>query len=143
MLLNQTNPDPDLGDARSVWEEGNPNAHPFLTNPTVQQALSMAIDRNVIAEQLYGSAGRATCNIWPGPPAFASTANDACLTFGTEEMIAEANAMLDEAGIVDTDGDGIRELDGVPLSVLYQTSTNAVRQSTQALIKQAWGPDWC
>ena len=47
--------------------------------------------------------------------------------------------MLDDAGIVDTDGDGVREKDGVPLRVLYQTSTNAVRQDFQALIKEWWG----
>ena len=46
--------------------------------------------------------------------------------------------MLDDAGIMDSDGDGIREYDGVPLKVSYQTSTNAVRQNTQALIKQWW-----
>ena len=39
---------------------------------------------------------------------------------------------------MDTDGDGIREHNGVPLRVSYQTSTNAVRQNTQALIKQWW-----
>ena len=40
--------------------------------------------------------------------------------------------------IVDSDGDGIREYMGTPLMVSYQTSTNAVRQNTQALIKQWW-----
>lgn len=34
--------------------------------------------------------------------------------------------------------DGVREKDGVRLSLLYQTSTNSVRQGTQALIKQMW-----
>jgi peptide/nickel transport system substrate-binding protein len=52
--------------------------------------------------------------------------------------IAGANALLDEAGITDSDGDGIREKDGVPLRILYQTSTNPVRQKTQALVKQWW-----
>ena len=47
--------------------------------------------------------------------------------------------MLDEAGILDTDDDGVREYMGIPLKVSYQTSTNAVRQNTQALIKQWWG----
>jgi peptide/nickel transport system substrate-binding protein len=76
----------------------------------------------------------ATCNILAGPAAFVSTNNDSCLT----QDIDGANALLDEAGIVDSDGDGVRELDGVPLSILYQTSTNAVRQNEQALIKQWW-----
>lgn len=134
ILVNQTNPDPALGEARSVWEEGNPNAHPFLTDPVVWQAMSMAIDRNIIAEQLYGAAGQATCNIIPAPPIYASTNNDACL----EQDIDGANQMLDDAGIVDSDGDGIREYNGIPLRITYQTSTNAVRQSTQALVKQWW-----
>lgn len=133
LILNHTNPDAALGDARSVYGDGS-NPHPFLSNLTVRQALSMAIDRNIIAEQLYGKAGRATCNIFNNPPIAVSPNNDGCLV----QDIAGANALLDEAGIVDTDGDGVRELDGVPLNILYQTSTNAVRQSTQALIKQWW-----
>jgi len=46
--------------------------------------------------------------------------------------------MLDEAGFVDTDGDGVREVNGVPMKMLFQTSTNAVRQDYQALIKAWW-----
>lgn len=134
ILLNQTNPDPALGDMRSVWAEDGSNAHPFLTEPAVYRAMSMAIDRNVIAEQLYGRAGQPTCNILAGPAAYVSTNNDSCLTPDVEG----ANALLDEAGIVDTDGDGVREFNGVPLHVLYVTSTNALRQNEQALVKQAW-----
>jgi len=134
ILINFTNPDPALGDQRSVWTEEDPNPHPFLSDIKVRQALSMAIDRGVISDQLYGAAGQPTCNILTGPPAVVSTANDACLT----QDIEGANALLDEAGIIDTDGDGIREKDGTPLRILYQTSTNPVRQKTQALIKQWW-----
>jgi peptide/nickel transport system substrate-binding protein len=134
LMLNQTNASSDLEEGvRSVNDDGS-NPHPFLTNPTILDALAMAIDRNIIAEQLYGAGGRPACNIVNGPPANVSPNNDDCLV----QDIEGANAMLDEAGIVDTDGDGIRELDGVPLVILYQTSTNAVRQSTQALIKQWW-----
>jgi len=135
IMVNQTNPSSELGeDLRSVWLEDGSNAHPFLTDPVVWQAMSMAIDRNIIAEQLYGAAGIATCNVLPAPTIYASTNNDACL----EQDIEGAIAMLEEAGWVDADGDGWRERDGIELSVLYQTSTNAVRQSTQALIKQWW-----
>jgi peptide/nickel transport system substrate-binding protein len=96
--------------------------------------MSMAIDRELLVEIGYGAGGQATCNVLPAPAIYASTANDGCLV----QDVAGANAMLDEAGIVDTDGDGIRESDGTPLVVLYQTSTNAVRQDSQALIKQWW-----
>lgn len=134
IMINQTNPDPALGDMRSVYAADGSNAHPFLTIPAVWQAMSMAIDRNIIAQQVYGPAGVATCNILPAPPIYASTNNDSCLT----QDIEGAKALLDEAGIVDSDGDGVREANGVPLRVLYQTSTNAVRQATQALVKQWW-----
>ncbi len=131
MMLNQFNPDPALGDDRSTEAAG---PHPFLTHPAVGAAMSMAIDRALLVEIGYGAGGQPTCNVLPAPDAYASTANDDCLV----QDIAGANALLDEAGIVDTDGDGVREHNGVPLRVLYQTSTNAVRQDTQALIKQWW-----
>jgi len=130
ILVNFSNPDPACGEGRSVLAECGP--HPFLSNTTVRQAMSMAIDRNIIAEQLYGPSGQATCNLISGP-AYNASPNNTC-----DQDIEGAIALLDEAGIVDSDGDGIREYEGVPLKVLYQTSTNAVRQSTQALIKQWW-----
>lgn len=133
LLVNQTNPDEALGDDRSEYLDGT-NPHPFLVGTPVAQAMSMAIDRSLIAENLYGFAGQPTCNLIPGPPHYVSTANDSCLT----QDIEGANALLDEAGIVDTDGDGVREYNGMPLSVRYQTSTNSVRQKTQAVIKQWW-----
>lgn len=129
LMLNNTNPDPGLGaDERSVVKP-----HPFLGDPAIYKALSMAIDRPLLVEIGYGQAGKVTCNWVPAPEAFNSDSFD-CST----QDIAGANALLDEAGIVDTDGDGIREKDGVPLRILYQTSTNAVRQDFQALIKQWW-----
>jgi len=131
IMVNQTDPNPDLGDQRS--EPGT--VHPFLTDPAVYQALSMAINRQELVDVGYGFAGSPTCNVWPGAP-YASTANDACLT----QDIDGANALLDAAGYADTDGDGIREDPdtGDPLFLLYQTSTNAVRQSNQDLVKSYW-----
>ena len=134
IMVNQTNPDPALGDDRSEYMDGG-NPHPFLTDPVVGRALSIAIDRQTLVDVGYGDAGRPTCNVWPAPPAQNSTANDECLT----QDIDLANQLLDDAGYADTDGDGVRESpDGVPLKILYQTSTNTVRQATQELIKQDW-----
>ena len=130
IMVNLTDPDPKWGDERSTLK----HPHPFLTDINVRKALSMAIDRQLLVDVGYGVAGKVTCNILPAPAIYASTANDGCKV----QDIAGANKLLDDAGIVDTDGDGIREKDGVPLKILYQTSTNAVRQDFQALIKQWW-----
>ena len=129
LMLNQTNPDPSLGpDERSVIRP-----HPFLGDPAVYKAMSLAIDRPLLVEIGYGQAGKVTCNWIPAPAAFNSTSMSC-----DKQDIEGAKKLLDDAGIVDTDGDGIREKDGVALKVLYQTSTNAVRQDFQALIKQWW-----
>ncbi|MFW2586731.1 peptide ABC transporter substrate-binding protein [Sagittula sp. SSi028] len=129
IMLNNTNPDPSL----SAEERSVIRPHPFLGEPAVYKAMSMAIDRPLLVEVGYGQAGKVSCSWVPAPEAFAYQ-NEDC---GTQD-IEGAKALLDEAGIVDTDGDGIREKDGVPLSILYQTSTNAVRQDFQALIKEWW-----
>ncbi|MDD9730992.1 peptide ABC transporter substrate-binding protein [Mameliella sp. AT18] len=129
IMLNNTNPDPALGpDERSVIRP-----HPFLGDPAVYKAMSMAIDRNLLVEIGYGQAGRVSCSWVPAPAAFAADIEGCDV-----QDIEGAKKMLDDAGIVDTDGDGIREKDGVPLSIVYQTSVNAVRQDFQALIKDWW-----
>ena len=107
--------------------------HPIFSDARVRQALSMAIDRNVLVEVGYGNAGRPTCNLVPAP-AYQASDNTGCLT----QDIEGAKKLLEEAGWVDADGDGIREKDGKKLSILYQTSVNAVRQDFQALVKGWW-----
>ena len=133
IIINHTNPDPALGDDRSEYLDGR-NPHPFLTFTPIPRAMSLAIDRTLISDRLYGSAAEPTCNLIAGPPRFVSTANDGCVT----QDIEGANRLLDESGVLDTDGDGIREHNGVPLRIVYQTSTNAIRQETQALIRDWW-----
>ena len=130
IMVNQTDPSSDLGDRRATLD----HPHPFLTDKAVRQALSMAIDRELLVEIGYGDAGRVTCNVLPAPEIYASTANDDCKV----QDIEGAKAVLEEAGWTDTNGNGVRDKDGVELSMLFQTSTNAVRQDFQALIKQWW-----
>jgi peptide/nickel transport system substrate-binding protein len=127
ILLNQTDPDADPP------SEGTPNPI-FVDNPDLHRALSIAINRQELVDVGYGPAGAPTCNVWP-VGAQNSTNNDWCLS----QNIEEANALLDGLGYLDTDDDGIREADGYgPLSFVYVTSTNAVRQSNQELVKSYW-----
>lgn len=106
--------------------------HPILSDLRVRKALSMAIDRDLLVEIGYGQAGRATCNLVPAPALYASENTD-CLV----QDVEGAKALLEEAGWT-LGGDGVRSKDGMRLSLVYQTSTNAVRQDFQALIKQWW-----
>ena len=130
IVLNLTDPSSALGDERSTLA----HPHPFLTDISVRQALSMAIDRAILVEIGYGEAGRVTCNILPAPEIYASDANEACKM----QDVEGAKALLDSAGWTDSDGDGVRDKDGVALRLLFQTSTNAVRQTFQAAIKSWW-----
>lgn len=133
IMVNQTNEDPTLdADTRSVYMDGN-NPHPFLSDINVRRALSLAIDRQVLVDIGYGIAGKPTCNVIPLPEQYVSTNNEECKT----QNIEEANRILDEAGWL-KGSDGVRAKDGVRLSLLYQTSTNSVRQGTQSLIKGMW-----
>ena len=127
--MNLTNPSSDLpAETRSTVAE----PHPFLSDPAVRMALSMAIDRSLLVEVGYGKAGKVTCDLVPSPDNYAAK-NTHC----ENQDIAGANKMLDDAGWA-KGSDGVRAKDGVRLSILYQTSTNAVRQDFQALIKQWW-----
>ena len=128
--MNLSDPSPDLPpDIRATASA----PHPVLSDMRVRQALSMAIDRDLLVEIGYGQAGRPTCNLVPAPAVYASDNTD-CM----RQDIEGARALLEQAGWSDTDGDGVRDKDGKTLSLLFQTSTNAVRQDFQALIKQWW-----
>ncbi|MBL1434855.1 MAG: peptide ABC transporter substrate-binding protein [Rhodobacteraceae bacterium] len=129
IMINMTDPSAALGDERSTVA----HPHPFMSDMAVRQALSMAIDRPLLVEIGYGQAGKVTCNVLPAPAIYDSPNNAGC----EMQDIAGANALLDAAGW-ERGSDGVRSKDGVRLSILYQTSTNAVRQDFQALIKQWW-----
>jgi peptide/nickel transport system substrate-binding protein len=124
--LNNTDPWKEVDGERSSAK----TTHPFLTDPAVRQALNLLVDRGAVHEQLYGRLGQATANYLNGPPRFRSPNTK------WEFNIEKANAILDAAGWK-RGSDGVRAKDGTRLKILYQTSTNAERQKTQAIVKQA------
>ncbi len=140
ILIQRTDISPEMGDLRGEPPDKGGKPHPFLSDLKVRQALALAIDRDTIGNQIYGGeavAGSGTCNIIVVPPAYVSdTVSETC-----EFNIDKANALLDEAGW-EKGSDGIRHkmVDGkdVRMSIVYQTSVNAVRQAVQQIIKEAW-----
>jgi peptide/nickel transport system substrate-binding protein len=123
---NQTDPWKEVDGERSSVKA----PHPFLTDPAVRQALSVLVDRGSVQEQIYGRGGQATANFLNAPSRYASKANR------WEFNIDKANQILEAAGWK-RGPDGIRAKDGKKLKMLYQTSINAPRQKTQAIVKQA------
>jgi peptide/nickel transport system substrate-binding protein len=106
------------------------------TNPTmgdkaVRQALNLAVQRDVISQQLYSGVETEppTANILTGMPTMESP------NTSWEFNVEEAKRILDEAGWT-MQGD-VRAKDGVELNITFVTSINPVRQKEQAIIKQA------
>ncbi len=130
LALNLREPAPRGSSTRGP----NPIPHPAMADKDVRRALSMSLDRVSMTQIGYGRAGRVTCNVVPGPAAYASRANDGCAT----QDIAGAQAVLNNAGWTDDNGDGVRARDGRELRFVFQTSTNAVRQDFQILAKEWW-----
>ena len=93
---------------------------PIFGDQTVREAISSAVDKDAIVESIYGG-------LYDKADTFFSRNLPYC---DVEQTIYNfdldhANQILDEAGYTDTDGDGIREKDGVKLSAsfMYQTGS--------------------
>ncbi|MEM6449634.1 MAG: peptide ABC transporter substrate-binding protein [Cyanobacteria bacterium P01_D01_bin.105] len=127
LMLNVTDPNAVTEDGeRSAVE----NSHPFLSDRTVRRAIDMAIDRDAIALQIYGNAGQRTNQLLPYPEKYANP--NIFYRYDPEG----AARLLEEAGWVDTNNNGIRDKDGVEMTVVYQTPINPVRQETQSYIQE-------
>jgi peptide/nickel transport system substrate-binding protein len=104
--------------------------HPLFSDPAVRHALRLLVDRASIQAHIYGRTAVATGNFINSPERFVSKNTK------WEFNVERANQLLDEAGW--TRGpDGIRAKDGKKLKIVFQTSINAPRQKTQAIVKQA------
>ena len=104
--------------------------HPLLSDPAVRQALRLLVDRASVEKYIYGRTGVATGNFLNNPERFVSKNTK------WEFNVDKANQLLEEAGWK-RGSDGIRAKDGKKLKLVFQTSINAPRQKTQAIVKQA------
>lgn len=98
----------------------------------VRQAISLAIDRQDIVDTVF--LGQATVGNagWTHP--MSPVYNDSIVT---EYDVAAANALLDSVGFVDSNGDGIREANGEPMSFeLLTPSGDSLRLRSAELISQ-------
>lgn len=126
ILLNVTDPNVEVdGEKASIKTK-----HFAFSDPAVRRAMNLLVDRKSIQQFIYGRTGRATANTVNGPDRFVS--KDTSYAFD----VAKANKLLDDAGWA-KGPDGIRAKGGKPMKFVFQTSINAPRQKTQAIVKQA------
>jgi peptide/nickel transport system substrate-binding protein len=125
--LNRTDPWTEVDGERSSLKV----PHLFLTDRLVRQAYNVAVDRRIIAEQLYGAAGQPTSNFINSPKRFQSP------NTRWEFNLEKAAQWLDQTGWK-RGSDGFRVKDGRRMKIVYQTAVNPVRQKTQAIVKKAF-----
>jgi peptide/nickel transport system substrate-binding protein len=124
--MNFTDPWTEIDGERSSAK----TKHPLFSDPAVRQAIALLVDRASVEKHIYGRTGVATGNFLNNPKRYAST------NTRWEFNIEKANRLLEQAGWK-RGPDGIRAKDGKQLKLVFQTSTNAPRQKTQAIVKQA------
>lgn len=104
-----------------------------MQDVNVRKALGMAFNRQQITDDLLLGLTYPAASFWENTP-YASP-NVEALPYDPEQ----AAALLDEAGWVDSDGDGLRDKDGVTLSLRYVTNQRQIRQDTQVVAQQQLG----
>jgi peptide/nickel transport system substrate-binding protein len=100
--------------------------HPALQDVRVRQAIALAIDPATITQELLLGQTQPAVNYWDNTPY-----NNPNLTPWPYDP-ARANQLLDEAGWVDSNGNGIRDLSGYELILTHGTTTRQVRLDSQA-----------
>lgn len=104
--------------------------HPALQDVRVRQAIAMALDREKLNQDLLLGLTTPVETLWAGTPYESPD-----ITPWPYDPEA-ANALLDEAGWVDTNGDGVRDKDGEELILVHGTTTREIRQDAQAVAQQ-------
>jgi peptide/nickel transport system substrate-binding protein len=105
--------------------------HPALQDVKVRRAIAEAIDRQEIIDTLLLGATTPARTFWDSSY-YENTAIQA-YPFDPEN----AKKLLDEAGWTDTDGDGVRDKDGVKLSLRHATTAgNQLREDVQLVVQQ-------
>lgn len=134
-LADPTNPQNGLDENNNVIDQGN---HPLFGDVRVRKAIALAVDVNAIIDAaVFGEGERMTSVLIPTSWAYNSELPP--IEYDPEA----AAALLEEAGWVDGDGDGVREAagamyaeDGTPLQFTLYTNEGNTRRAAIGTIVQ-------
>lgn len=133
LALNWVDPD----DPQPAYDEdGNPveqTPHPLFSDVRVREAVALGINTQDMIEAMGGSDGGSVL-VGPVSSIAGWAYNDGIEPYGYDPD--GAMALLEAAGWVDEDGDGVREKDGMPLAFTISYSAILQMFETEALIIQ-------
>ena len=115
-----------------VFNLANPDA-PFLQDKAVRQALYYGLDRKRLVDEVVGGQGIIAHSIVM-PENWAYNPNVKTYDYDP----ARAAQLLDEAGWIDSDGDGVRDKDGIALRFLLYANDDPTRQALIEQIAAGW-----
>lgn len=93
--------------------------NPVFSDLSVRWALNYAVDRSAIVSGVMNNTAEISTGIFAPDVKFVTDENNSGYSFDPEK----AKELLKEAGYEDTDGDGIVEKDGTPLSIRLNYSS--------------------
>lgn len=143
IAMNQGNPEnPQNGfvdeNENGAFDEGEPlleqDPHPILSDVAVRQAVSHAVDvTNIVNKVAFGQGAAIAANVLP---AVGWAYNDGIAPYDYDLELAAQ--ILEDAGWVDGDGDGVREKDGMTLSLKLQTNAgNETRENIIVIVQES------
>jgi peptide/nickel transport system substrate-binding protein len=105
-------------------------SHPGMQDVNVRKAIALGFNREQITEDLLFGLTPPNTTFWDG----GAWVNESLEPYPYDPE--EAQRLLDEAGWVDSNGDGTRDKDGEELVLNYGTTTRPVRKDAQVVIQQ-------
>lgn len=107
--------------------------HPAMLDVNVRRAIALATNREQITQDLLKGLTQPAATFWDTTPPYGNPDLEP-YPYDPEE----AARLLDEAGWVDSNGDGTRDKDGVELVLRYITNQRQLRKDVQAVVQQMW-----
>jgi len=105
--------------------------HPALQDANVRKAIALAFDRAAVCKDLLLDLTKPAATDWDNTPWVDPSIEP--YPYDPEQ----AKTLLDAAGWIDSNGDGVRDKDGVEFVIDYGTTTREIRKDTQAVFQQA------